>query len=178
MGAKWLELLKEVAPGVTRVAVLRNSGATSGTGVLGAIQAVAPSFGVELRPVDVRDPGEIEHAITAFAGAPHGGLMVTQATLTVLHRKLIITLAARLKLPAVYAERLFVDDGGLIAYGPNFLNQYRRAAGATSTASSRATSPPTCRCRPRPSMSWWSTSRPLGRSASKCRRRCSPAPIE
>jgi len=129
MGAKWLELLKEVAPGVTRMAVLRNSSATSGTGVLGAIQAVAPSFGVELRPVDVRDPGEIEHAITAFAGAPHGGLIVTQATLTVLHRKLIITLAARLKLPAVYAERLFVDDGGLIAYGPDFVDPYRRAAG-------------------------------------------------
>jgi len=90
---------------------------------------VAPSFGVELRPVDVRDPGEIEHAITAFAGAPHGGLIVTQATLTVLHRKLIITLAARLKLPAVYAERLFVDDGGLIAYGPDFVDPYRRAAG-------------------------------------------------
>ncbi len=129
MGGKWLELLKQIAPGVTRVAVLRNPTVASGIGQFGAIQSVAPSVGVELRPVDARDPGEIERAITAFADVPNGGLIVTQNASTILHRNLIITLAARHRLPAIYAYRFFVTDGGLIAYGPDSLDGYRRAAG-------------------------------------------------
>jgi len=129
MGAKWLELLKEIAPGVTRVAVLRDSTVPTGIGQFGAIQSVAPSVGVELRPVDARDLGEIERAITAFAGAPNGGLIVTQSGFTILHRKLIITLAAQHRLPAIYAYSSHVADGGLISYGPDSMDAYRRAAG-------------------------------------------------
>ena len=129
ISVKWLELLKQIAPGVTRVAVLRNPAIPSGTGQLGAIQAVAPSFGVELRPVDVRDAGEIERAVTAFARQPNGGLIVTGSTSTTGHRDLVITLAARHKLPAVYNQTLFVAAGGLISYGPDLVDEYRRAAG-------------------------------------------------
>jgi len=129
MGVKWLELLKQVAPGMTRAAVVRDSGVATGIGLFGAIQAVAPSFGVELRPLDTGDPGEMERAISAFAGVTNGGLIVTQNTTTILHRKLIITLATRYRLPAVYAYRFFVSDGGLLAYGPDSLDGYRRAAG-------------------------------------------------
>jgi len=129
MGGKWLELLKEIAPGVTRVAVLRDSTVPTGIGQFGAIQSVAPSVGVELRPVDARDLGEIERAITAFAGAPNGGLIVTQSGFTILHRKLIITLAAQHRLPAIYAYSSHVADGGLISYGPDSMDAYRRAAG-------------------------------------------------
>ena len=129
IGAKWLELLKEIAPSVTRVAVLRDAAITAGIGMWGAIQSVAPSFGVELRPIDVRDAGEMERALAAFAGSPNGGLILTGSALAVVHRNLIITLAARHKLPAVYFARYFVADGGLISYGPDQLDQYRRAAG-------------------------------------------------
>jgi putative ABC transport system substrate-binding protein len=129
ISAKWLELLKEIAPGVMRVAVLRDSALAVGSGQFGAIQSVAPSFGAELRPIDVRDAAEIERAIAAFARAPNGGLIVTGSALAVVHRDLIIALAARYKLPAVYFQRLFAASGGLISYGPNFLDQYRRAAG-------------------------------------------------
>jgi ABC-type uncharacterized transport system substrate-binding protein len=108
---KWLELLKEIAPRVTRVAVLRDSALAAGTGQLGAIQAVAPSFGVELRPVDVRDAPETERAVAAFARASDGGLIVTGSTLALVHRDLIVTLAARHKLPAVYFQRVFVTSG-------------------------------------------------------------------
>jgi putative ABC transport system substrate-binding protein len=128
IGAKWLELLKEIAPSVRRVAVLRDAAITAGIGMWGAIQSVAPSFGVELRPIDVRDAGEMERALAAFAGGPNGGLIVTGSALAVVHRGLIITLAARYKLPAVYFARYFVGDGGLISYGPDQLDQYRRAA--------------------------------------------------
>jgi putative ABC transport system substrate-binding protein len=124
-----LELLKDVAPHVTRVAVLRDSALAAGSGQLGAIQAVAPSFGVELRPVDVRDIGEMENALTAFAHASNGGLIVTGSSLAVVHRDLIITLAARHHLPAVYFQRVYVAGGGLISYGPDYIDQYRRAAG-------------------------------------------------
>jgi putative tryptophan/tyrosine transport system substrate-binding protein len=126
---KWLELLKEIAPRVTRVAVLRDSALAAGTGQLGAIQAVAPSFGVELRPVDVRDAPETERAVAAFARASDGGLIVTGSTLALVHRDLIVTLAARHKLPAVYFQRVFVTSGGLISYAPDQIDQFRRAGG-------------------------------------------------
>jgi len=114
---------------VMRVAVLRDSALAAGTGQLGAIQAVAPSFGVELRPVDVRDAPEIERAVAAFARASDGGLIVTGSTLALVHRDLIVTLAARHKLPAVYFQRVFVTSGGLISYAPDQIDQFRRAGG-------------------------------------------------
>jgi putative ABC transport system substrate-binding protein len=129
ISAKWLELLKQIAPGLTRVAVLRDSAIAAGAGQLGAMQAVAPSLGVELSPIGVRDAGEIERAIAAFARSPDGGLILTASALAPVHRDLIITLAARHRLPAVYYERYFAADGGLISYGPDQLDQYRRAAG-------------------------------------------------
>jgi putative ABC transport system substrate-binding protein len=129
MSGKWLELLKEVAPRVTRAAVLRDPANPSGTGQLRAIMAVAPPLGVELTPVGVREAGEIERAITAFTRFPNRGLIITSSILTEVHRDLIIGLAARHKLPAVYSERHFVANGGLISYGPNIVDQYRRAAG-------------------------------------------------
>ena len=127
--AKWLELLKQVAPSVTRAAVLRDPAIATGLSQFGAIQAVAPSVGVELSPVGVRDANEIERGITAFARALNGGLIVTGSPLATVHRDLIITLAARHKLPAVYFERHFVAAGGLISYGPNIVDQYQHAAG-------------------------------------------------
>jgi putative ABC transport system substrate-binding protein len=126
---KWLQLLKEIAPQVTRAAVLRDPAITAGTGQWGAIQSVAPSFGVELSPVSVRDAREIERAVTAFAKSSNGGLIVTGSALAVVHRDLIIALAARHKLPAVYVSRYFVTDGGLISYGADSIHPYRRAAG-------------------------------------------------
>ena len=129
ISGKWLELLKEIAPRVTRAAVLRNPAIASGSGQLGAIQAVAPSFGVELSPVNVRDAGEIERAVAAFARSPNGGLIVPASAAAQLHLDLIITLAARHKLPAAYADRIYVTGGGLISYGPDRIDQYRRAAG-------------------------------------------------
>ena len=129
IAGKWLELLKQIAPGVMRVAVLRDPTIAGGIGQFAAIQAVAPSLGVEVSPLNVRDAGEIERAVTAFARSPNGGLIVTGSGLAQLHRDLIVTLAARHKLPAVYSERSFVAAGGLISYGPDFLDQSRRAAG-------------------------------------------------
>jgi putative ABC transport system substrate-binding protein len=125
---KWLELLKEIAPGVKRVAVVRDPALVSGTGQLAAIQAVAPSFSVELNPVDPRDTVEMERAVAAFALSANGGLIVTGSPASVTHRKRIIALAARHRLPAVYAFRYMVTDGGLISYGPNSVDPYRRAA--------------------------------------------------
>jgi putative tryptophan/tyrosine transport system substrate-binding protein len=129
ISAKWLELLKQIAPDVTRAAVLRDPAISTGIGQFGAIQAVAPSLGVEVSPVNVRDAGEIERAIAAFARPSNGGLIVTASALVVVHRDLIITLAARHKLPAVFYERFFVAGGGLISYGPDYLDEFRRAAG-------------------------------------------------
>jgi len=129
LGAKWLELLKEIAPNVTRVAVLRDPAIVSGTGQFGAIQSVAPSLGMELTPVNVRDPGEIERAISAFARSSNGGLIVTVSPLALVHRDLIVSLAARHKLCAVYGLRPYVTAGGLIFYGPDIADQYRRGAG-------------------------------------------------
>jgi ABC-type uncharacterized transport system substrate-binding protein len=129
LSGKWLELLKQIAPSVTRVAVLRNAATASGPGQFAAIQAVAPSLRMEVNPVNVRDAGEIEGAVAAFARAPNGGLIVTASPAAVLHRELIVSLAARHKLPAVYFERHFVAAGGLISYGPDQIDMYRRAAG-------------------------------------------------
>jgi putative tryptophan/tyrosine transport system substrate-binding protein len=129
MSGKWLGLLKEVAPKLSRAAVLRDPANPAGTGQLGAILGVAPSFGVEVTPVGVREADEIEHAVTGFARTSNGGLIVTSSILTEVHRHLIIALAARHQLPAVYASRIFVADGGLISYGPDLSDQYRLAAG-------------------------------------------------
>ena len=129
MSGKWLELLKEIAPRMARAAVLRDPAIASGIGQFAAAQAVAPSLGVELSPVDVRDAGEIEHAVTAFARSSNGGLIVTASALATRHRDLITALAARYRLPAIYASRHFVAAGGLVSYGPDFVDQFRQAAG-------------------------------------------------
>src|SRR5262245_10888101 len=128
IGVKWLEVLKQITPGLTRVAVIRDPSITSGIGQWGAIQGAAPSFGVELNPINVGDAGGIKRSIEAFARSSGGGLIVTGTGLALVHRDLIITLAAQHKLPAIYFERYFVAAGGLISYGPDFLDQYRRAA--------------------------------------------------
>jgi putative tryptophan/tyrosine transport system substrate-binding protein len=129
LSGKWLELLKQIAPGVTRAAVLRDPAITSGIGQFAVIQSVAPSVGVEVSAINVRDAGEIERAVTAFARSSNGGLIVTASALAVLHRQLIIALAARHKLPAVYYRRYFVTSGGLISYGYDVVEQFRGAAG-------------------------------------------------
>ena len=129
IGGKWLELLKEIAPKVTRVAVLRDPAIPAQTAQFGAIQAVAPALRVEVIPVNLRDAGEIEQPVETFARSPNGGLIATAGGAAVRHRDLIVTLAARYRLPAVYWERLFVAAGGLISYGADLVEQYRRAAG-------------------------------------------------
>ena len=129
LSGKWIELLKEIAPRVTRAAIFRDTTIAAGSGQLGAIQSVAPSLGVELNPLGVRDVGEIERAIVSFARAPNSGLIVTGSPLALIHRDLIVTLATQHKLPAVYYDRVFITAGGLISYGPDILDQYRRAAG-------------------------------------------------
>ena len=129
MSGKWLQLLKEIAPGVTRVAVFRDPSISLGPAQFAVIQAAAPPLGVELRPVDVQDEGEIERVITAFAQSPNSGLIVTGSAQAASHRDLIIALAARHRLPAVYFGRFWAAAGGLISYGPVFLDQLRRAAG-------------------------------------------------
>ena len=128
LAGKWMELLKEIAPGVTRVAVLREPGAAA-IGQWAIIQAVAQSMGVELKAIWLPDASEIERTISAFAGSPNGGLIVAVSAAALVHRELIVTLAARHRLPAVYAYRVFVTSGGLITYGPDISSQYRRAAG-------------------------------------------------
>jgi putative ABC transport system substrate-binding protein len=129
LGGKWLELLKQIAPSVTRAAVLRNPTRGGGTAMFAAIQTAALSLRAEVNPVNLSDAGEIERALATFARSSNGGLIVTSNGVAELHRDLIITLAARHKLPAVYYERFFVDAGGLISYGPDFIDQYRQAAG-------------------------------------------------
>jgi putative ABC transport system substrate-binding protein len=129
LSGKWLEVLKQIAPGVKRVAVLRDPTIASGIGQFGAIQSAAPSLGMEASPIDVREVDEIERDIAAFARSPNGGVVVTGSPEANRHRNLILTLAARHRLPAVYPYRSFVTDGGLISYGPDVVDQYRRAAG-------------------------------------------------
>jgi putative ABC transport system substrate-binding protein len=126
---KWLELIKQISPRVTRVAVLRDSAIAAGPGQFGVLQAFAPSLGVELRPLDLREAGEIERLINAFAQGSNGGLIVTGSPAATAHRDLIVALAARNRLPAVYYAPFYCTAGGLICYGPDFLDQFRRAAG-------------------------------------------------
>jgi putative ABC transport system substrate-binding protein len=126
--AKWLELLKEIAPGVTRAAVLRDPTIAAGIGQFASIQSAAPLLGVELSPIDVRD-SEIERGVTAFARGSNSGLIVTSSSSAAVHREMIITLAARFRLPAVYPYRYFAASGGLTSYGPDPIDQFRRAAG-------------------------------------------------
>jgi putative tryptophan/tyrosine transport system substrate-binding protein len=133
LAGKWLQLLKEVAPGMTRAAVLRDPSTTAGAGQFAVIQSVAPSVGVDLRPIDVRYPAEIERVVGAFANSMNGGMIVTASSAAVFNRELILALAARYRLPAVYHERgLYAAAGGLVTYGPNFRDEFRRAAGYVS----------------------------------------------
>ena len=128
IGAKWLELLKQIAPGMTRAAILRDPAIATGIGQFGAIQSVAPSLGVEVSAINVRDAGEIERAVAAFAHSANGGLVVAPSASVSAHHKLIIALATRHKLPAVYADRFDVTGGGLISYAPDYIDPFRRAA--------------------------------------------------
>jgi putative ABC transport system substrate-binding protein len=127
IGSKWLDLLKQIAPEVNRVAVLRDAAISAGLGQYGAVQSAAASFGVEASAVDLRDVSEIERDIAAFATTPGGGLIVSASPVATRHRDLIVKLAARHKLPAIYFERFFVAEGGLISYGPDIVHQFRRA---------------------------------------------------
>ena len=129
IAGKWLELLKEIAPSVKRAAVLREAASVTGPAQFGAIQALAPTLGVEVRPVDTSDVEEIGRAITAFAREPNGGIIVTGSPTATVHRKAIVELAARHRLPGVYYIRYFAAEGGLLSYGPDFVDQFRRAAG-------------------------------------------------
>jgi putative tryptophan/tyrosine transport system substrate-binding protein len=129
LSGKWLELLTQIAPAVTRAAVFRDPATPTGIGQFGVIQAMAPSLRMEVNPLNMRDAGEIEHAVAAFARPSNGGLIVAAGGLGQLHRDLIVSLAARHRLPAVYYERNWVAAGGLISYGPDYVDQYRRAAG-------------------------------------------------
>jgi len=129
LSGKWVELLKQIAPGVTRAAVLRDPNIPNGIGQFAIIQSVAPSVGVEVTAMNMRDAGEIERAVTAFARSPNGGLIVTSSALALAHRELIIALAAQHKLPAVYYRRYYVDKGGLVSYGYDIVQQFRGAAG-------------------------------------------------
>ena len=124
MGGKWLELLKQIAPGVARAAVVRDAGSPTGMAQFGVIQAMAPSLNVEVTPVNMPNASEFERAIAAFARSPNGGLILTASALAIAHNKLIIALAAQYKLPAVYFERSFVASGGLVSYGPDFTALY------------------------------------------------------
>ena len=128
VSGKWLEVLKQIAPSVTRAGVVRNPAVPSGSGQFGAIQAVAPYLRMEVTPIDVRDPAEMERTVAAFAGSPNGGLIITANGAAVVHRSLIIAMAARHKLPTVYWQRHFVEAGGLVSYGDDGTDQYRRAA--------------------------------------------------
>jgi putative ABC transport system substrate-binding protein len=128
MSGKWLELLKQIAPNVTRAAVVRDPAIASGIGQFGAVQSAAPSFGLVASPINLRDASEIDRDLTAFAKSPNGGLIVTASPRATQYRDVIIALAARYRLPAVYASRHFVTDGGLISYGPDIQDQYRRTA--------------------------------------------------
>jgi putative tryptophan/tyrosine transport system substrate-binding protein len=128
VGGKWLELLKQIAPGVTRVAVIRDPATPQGIGQFSAVQSLAPSLGLEVSPINARDAGEMERDIAAIARVPNSGLIVTGSNVGIVHRELIVTLASRYKLPAVYPLPFFATTGGLIAYGPDAIDPHRRAA--------------------------------------------------
>ena len=129
ISTKWLELLKQIAPRTTRIAFLRDPTNPSGPGQFGAIQVVASSFGIEVSPLGLNDDAEIERGLNEFGREPNGGVIVAPTSLALVHRSLIIAAATRLKLPAIYPFRYFVSDGGLLSYGPDVVDQYRRAAG-------------------------------------------------
>jgi putative ABC transport system substrate-binding protein len=175
MSGKLLELLKQIAPPMTRAAVLRDPTIASGIGQFAAVQAVAPSLGVDLTPVDARDASEIERVVTAFARFGNGGLIVTASPVATRHRDLIIALAARLRLPAVYPNRFFVTVGALISYGPDYVEQYRQAAGYVDRilkGEKPADLPVQSPTRYETVINL-KTAKALGVT---CRRRCSPAP--
>jgi putative ABC transport system substrate-binding protein len=153
MAGKWLGLLKQIAPGVNRVAVLRDAVSPSGNALFGVIQAMAPSVRVEVTPVNMRDAGEIERSLAAFARTRSDGLIVTASGPAYNYRDLIVALAARHKLPAVYYEHVFAASGGLVSYGSDLSTSTVKRP-AMSIASSRARSRPICRCRRRPSLNW------------------------
>jgi putative ABC transport system substrate-binding protein len=153
ISGKWLELLKQIAPSVTRAAVLWDPTIPSGIGQFAIIQSVAPSVGIEVSPVNMRDAAETERAVAAVAREPNSGLIVTASALSVAHGDLIVTLAARHKLPAIYYRRLYVTGGGLISYGPDVVDQLRRAAGYVDRIL-KARRQPTCQCRRPLSTSW------------------------
>ena len=153
ISGKSLELLKEIAPRVSRVAFLREAAIAAASGQLGALQTASASAGVEVSPINVRDAGELERSIVAFARAPNSGLVVAGSVMVQAHRDLIIALAARHKLPAVYSERPWVTAGGLISYGANLVDFYPRAAEYVDRIL-KGENPPTYRCRQRPSTSW------------------------
>jgi len=175
MSAKWLELLKEIDPRVTRAAVLRDPANPAGIGLLAAMQGVAPSLRMELSPIDVRDAPEIERAVAAFARGSNGGLIVTLTGFTIRHRDLISALAARHRLPAVYPSRYFVTSGGLVSYGPDSADLYRRAAAYVDRIL-KGEKPTDLPVQAPTKYELAITSRPPRRSASTCRRYCSPAP--
>ena len=127
VSAKWAELLKQIAPAVTRAVVLRDPASTAGVGQFAVIQSIAPSVGIDVSPLDVRDASAIERAVTAFARSPNAGMIVTASGLARVHSQLITAVAARNKIPAVYYRRHYVTEGGLLSYGPDFVDQYRRA---------------------------------------------------
>ena len=176
IGAKWLDLLKEVAPNVTRAGVIRDPTIAAGLGMWAAIQSASPATGIEVSPINMTDAGEIERAVAAFAQPPNGGLIVTGSALTVRHRDLIIALAARNKLPAIYYDPYDVAAGGLFSYRSSTTLTSSAAPPAMWTASLRARSPLTCQPSSQRNMSSSSTSRPQKRSALASRKRCLPPP--
>jgi putative tryptophan/tyrosine transport system substrate-binding protein len=151
ISTKWLELLKQIAPRMTRTAVLRDSNNPAGTAQFGAIQAVAPSLGVEATPIGLSDAREIENGLNEFGREPNGGVIVTPNGGAIVHRQLIIQTTTRMKLPAVYPFRFFVTDGGLISYGPDVVDQYRGAAGYVDRIL-KVRSPQICRCSDLPKL--------------------------
>jgi putative ABC transport system substrate-binding protein len=153
LGGKWLEPLKQIAPDVTRVAIVRDPLNPAGVAMFGAIQASAQSFGVQINPIGTQSTEEVERAIAAFARSPNGGLIVTPSASASVQRNLIVTLAARHKLPAVYPFRYIVTIGGLVSYGPDLVDQFRLAAGYV-TVFSKVRRRPICRCRRRPNTNW------------------------
>jgi len=176
VSGKWLELFKQIAPALTRVAVLRDPALTSGIGQFAVIQAAAPLLGIDVSPVSVREASEIENAVAQYAGLSNAGLVVTASALAVTHRELIIALAAKHKLPAIYFQHQFATEGGLISYGSDPVEQYRRAAAYVDRVLGGA-KPIDLPVRAPTRISWRSISGQPGGSASTCRRRSLLAPI-
>jgi len=175
LSAKWLELLKDIAPRVTRVAVIRDPEISAGTGQFGAIQGAASSIGLEVTAVSPREASEVERVIAAFARTPNGGLITTSSALAIGRRDLIVGLAAKHKLPAVYYRRVFLTSGGLISYGPDVIDLSRRAAGYVDRIL-KGEKPADLPVKRPASTNWWSILKPQKHSASPFRRQYLPAP--